>query len=252
MQFNSEPRFLVVVPTYNEQANIDPLLDGIGNHAPQVHVLFVDDNSTDGTAASIRARMAGDPDKIFLLERERKLGLGTAYITGFRWALARHYDGVIEMDADLSHRPQDLAVLLNALNTHPVVIGSRYVKGGGTENWELSRRLISRLGSLYAGIILRLNVRDLTGGFNAWRRDVLEAISIDTVRSEGYSFQIELKYRAYLAGFPLVELPITFVERRAGQSKMSGRIVLEAIGRVWQLAWQRRSICAQRPTRPAV
>jgi dolichol-phosphate mannosyltransferase len=239
---------LVVIPTYNEADNVDVLLDGIAANAPDVHVLFVDDNSTDGTRAVIRARMAAEPGRIFLMERERKLGLGTAYVAAFKWALARGYPAVVEMDADLSHRPVDLARLLAELKERPVVVGSRYVKDGGTENWGVGRRIISQLGSLYARTILRMRTRDLTGGFNGWQRAVLDAIRLDDVRSEGYAFQIELKYRAHLAGYPIHELPILFVERRAGQSKMSYHIVTEAIGRVWVLAALRREIIRARLT----
>lgn len=226
---------LVVVPTYNEVDNIDPLIREVFTEAPDVHLLFVDDNSQDGTIARIEARQASHPQQIHLLRRPRKLGLGTAYVTAFRWALTRDYRGVVEMDADLSHRAVDLKRIIAALDQHDVVIGSRYIQGGGTQNWGLGRQLISRLGSFYARTILGLAIRDLTGGFNAWRREVITAIDLDQVKSEGYTFQIELKYRAALAGFKLVEIPILFVERRAGQSKMSSAIVREAMLRVWSL-----------------
>lgn len=242
-------RILVVVPTYNEADNINPLAAGVGKFAPEVDLLFVDDNSRDATPSLIRQLMSTRPGKIFLLERERKLGLGTAYITAFKWAIERNYDAVVEMDADLSHRPEDLAKLVDALKSAPVVIGSRYIPGGGTENWSWTRRLISRGGSLYARTILGLSVRDLTGGFNGWHKEVLERIGLNQVASEGYTFQVELKYRAALAGFPLKEIPILFVERRAGQSKMSGGIIYEAIYRVWSLALQRKAILAQRAIR---
>lgn len=226
---------LVVVPTLDEADNVDALLDGIERHAPGVHVLFVDDASKDGTPQKIRARQSKADGRVHLIERPGKLGLGTAYVTGFKWALARGYLAAVEMDADLSHRPEDLAKLLATLASHACVVGSRYVKGGGTRNWSPHRKLISRCGSLYARIVLRLPIRDLTGGFNGWRREVLEKVDLDGIRSEGYSFQIELKYRAHLAGFTPVEFPIIFEERREGQSKMSGGIVLEAIWRVWGL-----------------
>lgn len=229
------PRFLVIVPTYNEVDNVAPLVEGIRAHAPGVHVLFVDDNSRDGTREVIRRLTAAHPGEVELLSRERKLGLGTAYVAGFKWGLARDYDGMIEMDADLSHRPVDLGKLVDELRSRPVVVGSRYIEGGGTENWGALRRAISRVGSFYARTILNVRTRDLTGGFNGWRREVIEAIRPEALGSEGYTFQIELKYRALRAGFPIHEMPILFVERRAGQSKMSGRIVLEAMYRVWLL-----------------
>lgn len=243
------PAFLVVIPTYNEADNIVPLLAGIRAEAPDVHVLFVDDNSSDGTRARIENAMRYSPERIFILARPRKLGLGTAYVQAFGWALARHYTGVVEMDADLSHRAVDLKAILARLASADVVVGSRYVPGGGTINWNWFRKLISRGGSLYARTVLGVPVADLTGGFNGWQRPVLEAIGLNTLRSEGYSFQIELKYRAMLAGFQLVEVPIIFEERRAGQSKMSSGIVFEAMLRVWQLAARRTAIKSEMHTR---
>lgn len=234
---------LVVVPTYNEAENIALLLAGIRARAPEVDVLFVDDNSQDGTRELIEAHRAEDPG-IHLLERPRRMGLGTAYVAGFRWALSRSYGAMIEMDADLSHDPADLPGFLELLESYDVVVGSRYIPGGGTRNWGLLRQFISRFGSFYARVILGLKVRDLTGGFNAWRREVLETLDLDDVRSEGYAFQIELKYRAHLAGFSVHETPIVFVDRRAGRSKMGWPIVVEAVGRVWALRAKRRAIAA--------
>lgn len=228
-------RPLIVVPTYNEVENVDELVRGIRRHAPAAHVLFVDDNSGDGTAELIREHQAREPETIHLLGRPRKLGLGTAYVAGFQWALARDYDVVQEMDADLSHDPADLPRTLDFSEGRDVVVGSRYVRGGSTRGWTRSRRWISKFGNVYARTILGLSVRDLTGGFNAWRREVLEAVSLDEVRSEGYVFQIELKYRAARAGFRLHEIPISFVDRRRGQSKMSSRVAWEAMIRVWGL-----------------
>jgi dolichol-phosphate mannosyltransferase len=236
-------RVLVIVPTFNEVENVAALLEGIFHHT-KAHVLFVDDNSTDGTRLVIKEKMAASPDRIFILERAGKLGLGTAYVAGFKWAIAQNYQAVVEMDADLSHRAEDLAKIIAALNTQDVVVGSRYIENGGTLNWGLSRQVISRGGSFYSRMILGMRVRDLTGGFNGWRLPVLKKINPDSIRSEGYTFQIELKFRAHLAGFKIQELPIIFVERRAGKSKMSGGIVFEAIYRVWQLAIARRSMIA--------
>ena len=230
---------LIVVPTYNEVGNVDTLLAGIGEHAPQADVLFVDDNSRDGTIDRIQGQQQRRPGRIHLLQRPSKLGLGTAYIAGFRWALERDYDAVQEMDADLSHDPGHLPQMLSFPEGCDVAIGSRYIPGGGTVDWGLSRKLISGFGNLYARTILGLPVRDLTGGFNAWKRRVLETVSLDGIRSEGYAFQIEMKYRAARAGFSLREVPIVFRDRQVGQSKMSSRVALEAMTRVWAMRFKR-------------
>lgn len=230
---------LVIIPTYNEAENIGPLTDGIRHHAPGVDILFVDDNSQDGTQRVIAELQGLHPGRIHLISRPGKLGLGTAYVAAFKWGLANGYDVLVEMDADHSHRPEDLAAILRLVPSSPVVIGSRYIPGGGTRNWSRMRQFISRGGSLYARTILGLKARDLTGGFNAWHRQVVEDIGPDQIRSEGYTFQVELKFRAHLAGYDLREVPILFVERRAGQSKMAGSIVAEAIYRIWMLAAQR-------------
>ncbi len=245
---------LLVIPTYNERENIDELLGGIRDHVPAADVLFVDDNSPDGTRERIDFYRERFPGKVHVIHRPRKLGLGTAYLAGFRWALERGYAAIIEMDADLSHDPADLPRLLGLLETCDVVVGSRYVAGGGIRKWSLARRLVSRFGSLYAQAILGVAIRDLTGGFTAWRRAVLEALDLATVRSEGYSFQIELKFRAHLAGAELRETPIFFADRRAGRSKFSRRIIVEAVFRVWLLKFSRRSLAARLgaiPRRPA-
>jgi dolichol-phosphate mannosyltransferase len=226
---------LVVVPTYEEVENVDELLAAIWKNAPDVEVLFVDDNSTDGTRELIEKHQALHPGRIHTIYRPRKLGLGTAYVEAFNWALERDYEIVAEMDADLSHDAADLPRMFALLCDADVAIGSRYVPGGGTRNWGLLRKTISRFGGLYARAILGLKINDLTGGFNGWRRCVLETIPLDSIKSEGYSFQIELKYRAVQAGFTLREFPIVFVDRRVGQSKMSNSIVFEAMLRVWAL-----------------
>ena len=238
-------KILIVVPTYEEADNINPLLAGIFAAGNEVHVLFVDDGSPDGTQEIIRSWQGHYPDRIYLLGRPRRLGLGTAYIAGFRWGLQHGYDILIEMDADLSHDPQALPEMLARLRCHDVVIGSRYVPGGMVRHWNVWRRLISRGGSLYAQGVLGVHVHDMTGGFNGWWRYVLEGIGLDTIASEGYAFQIELKYRAVRLGFTWVEMPITFTERRVGQSKMSWRIVVEAMVRVWVFAARLR---CRRPT----
>lgn len=241
-------RPIVIVPTYNEVDNVVSLSERIFAAVPSIHVLFVDDNSKDGTRDRIDELMQIHPGKIHVLKRSGKLGLGTAYIAGFKWAIANNYDAFIEMDADHSHDPKELAVFISKLQIHDAVVGSRYCPGGGTENWSVVRKCISIFGSFYSRAILGMTTRDLTGGFNAWRRDTILAINPDLVRSEGYSFQIELKYRAHLAGKSVIESPILFSERRAGQSKMSFKIVLEAMFRVWAL----RSIASSKKEQPNV
>ena len=226
---------IVIIPTYNEADNVETIVDRIFASTPDIHILFVDDNSTDGTANLLFGLIAKHAGKIHCLRRSGKLGLGTAYVAGFNWALARSYDALIEMDADHSHDPKAIVFFLEKLHTYDAVIGSRYCAGGATENWSVLRKCVSLLGSLYSRIILGMDVYDLTGGFNAWRRETLVAIDPNLVQSQGYSFQIELKYRAKLAGKTICEVPIIFSERRAGQSKMSFTIVLEAIIRVWSL-----------------
>ena len=225
---------LVVLPTYNERDNIRPIVAAVLAQG-DFSVLVVDDGSPDGTGQLAEALKREHPGRVDVLHREAKLGLGTAYIAGFRWALARGYSHVLEMDADFSHDPAMLPALLAATATADLALGSRRVPGGSTPDWGLLRRAISWGGSLYARTLLRLPVRDLTGGFKCFRREVLAAIDLDAVRSEGYGFQIELTYRAHQLGFRVAEIPIVFVDRRVGQSKMSGRIVAEALVGVWRL-----------------
>lgn len=225
---------LVIIPTYNEKDNIAPLITTILGLNAGVDVLVVDDNSPDGTGAIVQ-ELGKKQSGVFLLSRPGKAGLGKAYIAGFQWGLERGYESLVEMDADFSHRPQDLLKLLKALESADFVMGSRWVPGGETVNWGLGRKFISRGGSFYSRMILGYPVRDWTGGFNAWRAKVLREIDLTQVRSEGYSFQIELKYRASRLGFKGVEVPIVFEDRRVGQSKMSSRIVVEALFRVWSI-----------------
>ena len=226
---------LIIIPTYNERENLKSLCDQVLTALPSADLLIVDDNSPDGTG-QLADQMAAENPRINVLHRSGKLGLGTAYIAGFRFALAKGYEFVFEMDADFSHDPVYLPALLGAAKDGAdVVIGSRRVPGGGTENWGLSRQLISAGGSLYARTILGLDVRDLTSGFKCFRREVLAAIDLDAVRSNGYSFQIEMTYRAVRKNFSVAEVPIIFVDRRAGQSKMSSKIFAEAMGMVWRL-----------------
>lgn len=228
---------LIVLPTYNEKPNLEPLLETIHAQVPDVEVLVIDDNSPDGTGA-LADQLAVRYPWVQVVHRSGKLGLGTAYIRGFRWALERDYTLILEMDADFSHDPAHLPAILAAAQAADVVLGSRYVDGGGTENWGLWRRLLSKGGGLYARSILDVPYHDLTGGFKCFHRRVLEALPLDAIHSEGYSFQIELTWRSHLKGFRIVEVPIIFRERREGQSKISRRIVLEAMGVVWRLKWE--------------
>lgn len=228
---------LILVPTYNERENIQPLMQAVLDVNPDVNILVIDDSSPDGTGELVQAAAARDP-RIHLLTRAQKQGLGRAYIAGFQWGLEKGYDVLVEMDADFSHRPADLKEILAKFAPGvDFVIGSRYVPGGRTVNWGLLRKFISRGGSLYSRIILGYPVNDWTGGFNAWTRRALEVIRLDRVTSNGYSFQIELKYRALRGGCRGVESPIVFEDRRVGQSKMSLGIVLEAFYKVWQIRW---------------
>jgi len=228
-------RALVCIPTYNERDNIEGITRAVLLTEPRVDVVIVDDNSPDGTGALADALAAKDA-RVRVIHRERKQGLGRAYLHAFRWALAEGYTHVIEMDADFSHDPRYLPAMLDAaLGGADLVLGSRYVPGGGTVNWGAGRRLISRGGSLYARTILGVSVSDLTGGFKCFHRRVLEAIDFEAVRSSGYAFQIELTYRALKQGYTVQEIPIVFEDRRVGHSKMSRKIFLEALTMVWRL-----------------
>ncbi|MBK9519436.1 MAG: polyprenol monophosphomannose synthase [Anaeromyxobacter sp.] len=225
---------LVCLPTYDERENLGPMVEAVLAVAPQVDILVIDDNSPDGTGR-LADELAARQPRVKVLHRAGKEGLGKAYLAGFAWALARDYGLVLEMDCDFSHDPRHLPELLAAAETADLVLGSRYVRGGGTVNWGLGRKLISLGGSLYARTILGLSIRDLTGGFKCFRREVLEGIDLGSVQCTGYAFQIELTYRAVRRGFQVREVPITFVDRRVGHSKMSRRIVLEAIRKVWSI-----------------
>jgi dolichol-phosphate mannosyltransferase len=228
-------RALIVVPTYNEAENINALVEAIIASTPSsIDVLVVDDGSPDGTGALADILAVRYAPRVHVLHREKKMGLGTAYVHGFRWGLARsEYAAFIEMDADFSHHPSYLKAMFDTLATTDVAIGSRYVAGGGTVNWGIGRKILSRGGSFYSRLILGAEIRDFTGGFNGWRRPVLEAVDLGSLRSDGYSFQIELKYRAFLRGFRIHEFPIIFEDRKVGKSKMNRRIVFEALARVW-------------------
>ena len=224
-------RALVCLPTYDERENIEAITSAILAATPEVDILVIDDNSPDGTGELADAIAAREP-RVHVLHRPGKQGLGKAYLAGFAWALARGYALVLEMDADFSHNPTYLPHMLEKARDADLVLGSRNVEGGGTVNWGVGRRILSRGGSLYARTILGLPVRDLTGGFKCFRREVLEAIDLASVQCSGYAFQIELTYRAARKGFRIVEIPIVFEDRRVGRSKMSRRIVLEAIWKV--------------------
>ncbi len=226
---------LIVIPTYNERENLRAIAAAIHEVFPETHILVVDDNSPDGTG-EVADELAARDERIHVLHRPGKMGLGTAYVEGFRKGLAEGYELIWEMDADFSHDPRFLPAMLDAIqNGADLAIGSRYVPGGGTENWGLGRKLLSRGGGLYSRMILGVPIRDLTSGFRCYRRRVLEALDLSGIRSEGYAFQIEMAYRTHKAGFHVVEVPILFVDRRVGQSKMSGGIVWEAIWAVWRI-----------------
>jgi len=222
-------RTVACLPTYDERENLEPMVRALRELG--VGVLVIDDNSPDGTG-ELADRLAAELDGVEVLHRERKEGLGPAYIAGFRHVLAGDAELVVQIDCDFSHDPADVPRLVEAVGKADLVLGSRYVAGGRVENWGLPRRLISAGGSLYARVLLGIGIRDLTGGFKCFRREVLEAIDLDAVSSRGYAFQIEMTYRALRAGFSVVEVPITFVDRERGGSKMSRAIVLEAIWKV--------------------
>ncbi|MCX6365764.1 MAG: polyprenol monophosphomannose synthase [Armatimonadetes bacterium] len=227
---------LIVIPTYNEKENLSTLVSQLRQSVPEAHLLIVDDGSPDGTGTMADGFAARDP-QVHVLHRTTKDGLGRAYVAGFSWGLSHGYSRLVQMDADLSHSPADVPRLLAA--DADLVIGSRYVTGGGTVNWGLSRRILSRGGCLYARTILGLSLQDLTGGFKCWRRPALEAVNLPEIRSNGYSFQIEMTWRALQAGFRATEVPIVFTDRVDGVSKMSKRIVFEAVGMVWRLRLSR-------------
>lgn len=229
------PRTLIVTPTYNEKDNLPRFVSAVREAFPEAHLLIVDDNSPDGTG-DIADAIAAKDDHVEVMHRAGKLGLGTAYIQAFQRGMAEGYDRFFEMDADLSHDVRYLPAFVRALDEGAdVVIGSRNIPGGGVEGWGLGRHVLSKGGSLYSRMILGLGVKDLTSGYKAFTRRALEAIDIGTVHSNGYSFQIEMNFRAVLKGMKVTEVPIVFVDRTAGASKMSRKIFLEAVGVVWKL-----------------
>jgi len=237
---NNAKRVLIIVPTYNESMNVRELVPLVLAADKRIDILFIDDNSPDKTAAIVRKMMKTDK-RLHLLERPGKMGLGTAYIAGFGWALDNGYGYVFEMDADLSHNPKYLPAMIAQLTGDAdVVVGSRYVKGGGVVNWPAKRKWLSRLANIYASIFTWVRVRDLTAGFVGYRAEVLAAINFPTVRSNGYSFQIEMKFRCHRNGFRIREVPIIFADRERGESKISRNIIIEALHRCITLRFRYR------------
>lgn len=225
----------MIIPTFNEKENIVSIIQAVLNeNIDELEILVVDDNSPDGTAFLVKSLMESRP-QVHLLSRAGKEGLGKAYIAGFKWGLEKDFDLIVEMDADFSHRPADLKKIVAAARDKDFIVGSRYVPGGETVNWGVLRKIISRGGSIYSTLILGYPIRDWTGGFNAWKASVLRAIGLDEIKSNGYSFQIELKYKASRLKFKGLEVPILFEDRRVGHSKMSLKIVLEAFYKVWMI-----------------
>lgn len=229
---------LVIIPTYNESVNIDQIISRVLEQDPRIEILVVDDNSPDGTAAIVDEIASRQP-RVHILHRLGKQGLGTAYVAGFKWALERDYEYVFEMDADFSHDPKHLPEFLRAVRDADLVLGSRYLRGRVTVvNWPMPRLLLSYFANIYARVVTGLKLYDATGGFKCFRRRVLERIDLASVRSNGYAFQIEMSFRASRLGFRIVEIPIVFVDRLDGTSKMSGAIVREAVWMVWRLRLQ--------------
>lgn len=224
-------KHLVIIPTYNEIENIESIINAVLNVQEDIHILVVDDNSPDGTAAQVKRMQADQKERLHILERKGKLGLGTAYIAGFKYGIEKKYELIIEMDADFSHKPADVPRLIDAcLNqSADVSVGSRYVKGGGTENWDWYRLFLSRGASFYTRIITFLPVKDATAGFVCYKRAVLESMDLSKIKFIGYAFQIEMKYYAHQLGFKIKEVPIIFADRELGTSKMNTSIVKEAI-----------------------
>jgi len=245
-----QPSVVVVVPTYNERPNIEALIHGVLELEPRFGVVVVDDSSPDGTGVLADALAAAHPGRVEVIHRPAKGGLGPAYIAGFRRALELAPDLIAQMDADLSHDPAALPRLVAAARDADLVVGSRYVRGGGTTGWPLWRRLLSRLGGRYSSAVLGASVSDLTSGFKVWRPGTLRRIAFDGLRSDGYAFQIEATWRSIKQGARVVEVPIVFADRVAGASKLSRRIVIEAALLVWKLRWEARSSRSKAKTNP--
>lgn len=228
---------IVIIPTYNEKENIENIIRAVFGLEKEFHILVIEDGSPDGTASIVKRLQTEFPERLFMIERKGKLGLGTAYITGFKWALEHNYDYIFEMDADFSHNPNDLPRLYEACadEGYDVAIGSRYISGVNVVNWPIGRVLMSYFASKYVRIITGLNIHDTTAGFKCYRREVLETIPLDKIRFKGYAFQIEMKFTAYKCGFKIKEVPVIFINRELGTSKMSGGIFGEAVLGVIQL-----------------
>ena len=228
-------RGIVVTPTYNEHENIEELVAKVRQHAPGLHILIVDDNSPDGTGGIADRLVAEHPGDVFVLHRERKEGLGRAYVAGFREALSRGYEVIVQMDADLSHDPSFLPTMLEKIEECDLVLGSRYVRGINVVNWDFKRLILSKMASRYVRIITGMPCSDATGGFKCWRRATLEAVGLDRIFSNGYVFQVETTYKVHRQGARIEEVPIIFYERNLGRSKMDLRVILEALWGVWRI-----------------
>ena len=225
---------IIIIPTYNEKENVERLVADIFINQPDINILFVDDNSPDGTADIIKTMMENNK-ALSILEREGKMGLGSAYIAGFKFALEKGYEYILEMDADFSHNPKEIPNFLNEIESNDLVIGSRYIKGVNVVNWPLTRLLISYFANVYTRVVTGLSVRDLTGGYKCFRRNVLETIDLSKIKSNGYAFQIELNFKTWANGFKIKEISIIFVDRVFGESKLSKEIMWEAFFLVWRL-----------------
>jgi dolichol-phosphate mannosyltransferase len=225
---------LVVIPTYNEIENIEPLLKEVFSSAPNAHVLVIDDNSPDGTAAAVEKIAAAQP-ALHILKRSGKMGGASAFLEGFSWGISNGFDLLLAMDADFSHDPKYIPVMLNEIENADLVIGSRNVPGGGIENRSLFRNILTKCGALYCRVLLKCPIKDFTGGYNMWRKSTLEKIKLEEVVCRGYSFQIEMKYKTHKNGCRITEIPIIFPDRKKGQSKMPGSFLLKALGDVWKI-----------------
>jgi dolichol-phosphate mannosyltransferase len=228
---------IVVIPTYNERMNIEKMIHTITELYPEIHILVVDDNSPDGTGDFVKAKSEED-ERIHVLQRAGKMGLGTAYVDGFKYLLERDYECAIQIDADFSHDPKEIENLLIAIEENDLVIGSRYIQGVNVVNWPMSRLLLSYFASIYTRVITGMPVMDPTGGFKCFRREVLEKIDLGKIKANGYSFQIEMNFKTYKLGFRIKEIPIVFTDRIDGVSKMSKKIVREAVTMVWKLRFR--------------
>lgn len=228
------PKALVIIPTYNEAQNAEKIITEVLQQSEMVEILIVDDNSPDGTADIVKKTMANNT-KVHLLQRERKMGLGTAYVAGFKYGIQNHFDFIFEMDADFSHNPKEIPIMLNKMDECDLLIGSRYIKGVNVVNWPMKRLILSYSANIYTRVITGMPVHDATAGFKCYKRKVLEALNLDAIRSNGYAFQIETNFLAWKKGFVIKEMPIIFVDRRVGVSKMNKKIVHEAAFMVWKL-----------------